>query len=457
MKRWLRPSLLRRTVLTLLAALVLVWAVLSLKEYWVFKRDLHDSESVGRMTRTVLDSLKGFNEEQAWWALRAVDRQFNELRRHAEPQAPGALLFQLSRTDGTPIYHPDGAGPLPDLRPSAGLRQLTHKGVGYWPVVQEDARWRLAVWVPVMADGTALALIGADVLGYVLLALPFVLLPMVLAVWQGLRPLRALTRQIGQRSPDDLSPLHEPTGYAELAPLVDASNALLARARHQREVEQAFVQDAAHELKTPLAVVAAQAHVLATAQSHEQRGAALKALELGVQRASHQVNQLLTLAALEYAAPNIPRPTDLVDTVRDVLIELEPLARRRGSELTLQAPDRLMDRVDVEALRSVLVNLVRNAIQHGAEAGTVEVSLERDQDMVSLRVGDDGPGIPVAERERVFDRFYRAASTPATGSGLGLAIVVRAARRLNASVQIADGLQGRGVDLVVRWRMAQVA
>jgi hypothetical protein len=227
MKRWLRPSLLRRIVLTLLAALVLVWAVLSLKDYWVFKRDVHDSESVGRMTRTVLDSLKRFNEEQAWWALRAVDRQFNELRRHAEPQAPGALLFQLSRTDGTPIYHSDGAGPLPDLRPSASLRQVDHLGMGYWPVVQEDARWRLAVWVPVMSDGTALALIGADVLGYVLLALPFVLLPMVLAVWQGLRRCGADAADrptLARRS----VALHEPTGYAELAPLVDASNALLA-------------------------------------------------------------------------------------------------------------------------------------------------------------------------------------------------------------------------------------
>jgi signal transduction histidine kinase len=229
------------------------------------------------------------------------------------------------------------------------------------------------------------------------------------------------------------------------------------RARHQREVEQSFVQDAAHELKTPLAAVAAQAHVLATAQGQEQRRAALKVLELGVQRASHQVNQLLTLAALESAPPDPARLVDLVDIASEVLIELEPLAGRRGTELTLQAPDRLMDRVDVDALRSVLVNLVRNAIQHGAEDGTVEVSLERDQDMVSLRVGDDGPGIPVAERERVFDRFYRAASTPATGSGLGLAIVVRAARRLNASVQIAEGPQGRGVALVVRWRMAQTA
>lgn len=457
MRLWFGPSLLRRTVITLVAALLLVWVVLSLKDYVAFKRDVQALESLGRVTQTVLDSLQGFDAAQARAAMVAADRQFNALRRQNELQAPGALLFQLNLADGALIYRTAAPMPLPDLMVIGSTGQVDHQGMSYWPMVRDNAHWRLAVWVPAMSDRTAIGLIGMDVLSYLLLALPFVVVPVVLAVWQGLRPLRQLARRTALRPHHDLSPLQEPTGYAELAPLVEAFNALLERARQQHEREQAFVQDAAHELKTPLAVVAAQAHVLATAPNDENRSTALRALEQGVQRASHQVSQLLTLAALDHATPQALQRVDLVETVRDVLIELEPLARRRGTELTLEAPDQLMDRVDVDALRSVLVNLVRNAIQHGAEAGAVEVSLERDQDRLSLRVRDDGLGIPVAERERVFDRFYRAASTPSTGSGLGLAIVVRAARRLNASVQIADGPNGRGVALVVQWRVAPSA
>lgn len=454
-RRWFGPSLLRRTVVTLVAALLLVWVVLSLKDYAAFKRDVQALESLGRVTQTVLDSLQGFDAPQARAALVAADRQFNELRRQNELHAPGALLFQLNQTDGALVYRSAAPKALPDLMMTDTQGQVEHQGMSYWPMVRANANWRLAVWVPVMADRTAIGLIAMDVLSYLLLALPFVVVPLVLAVWQGLRPLRQLAQRTALRPHDDLSPLKEPTGYAELAPLVEAFNAMLERARQQHAREQAFVQDAAHELKTPLAVVAAQAHVLATAPSDGERSTALRALEHGLQRASHQVNQLLTLAALDHGTPQLSQSIDLVEAVRDVMIELEPLARRRGTDLTLEAPDQLVDRLDVDALRSVLVNLVRNAIQHGAEAGTVEVSLQRELDRVSLRVSDDGPGIPLAERERVFDRFYRAASTTSSGSGLGLAIVVRAAHRLNARVQIADGANGRGVALVVWWRVAQ--
>ena len=452
--KWFGPSLLRRTVLTLLAALLLVWVVLSLKDYRAFKQDVQARESLGKLTQTVLDSLQGFDAVQARAALLAADRQFNALRRQNEPQAPGALLFQLSQADGTRVYRSAAPADLPDLLQPLDAAQVEHQGQRYWPVLQHNAQWRLAVWVPVMTDGAALRLIGLDVLGYVLLALPFVLLPMVLAVWQGLRPLRRLAQRTAQRPQGDLSPLQEPTGYAELAPLVDAFNALLERARLQREREQAFVQDAAHELKTPLAVVAAQAHVLASAHSPEQRHAALAALEQGVQRASHQVNQLLTLAALEQPAPDAPQRIDLVEAVRDLLIELEPLARRRGTDLTLQAPDQLHDTVDADALRSVLVNLVRNAVVHGATPGRVEVLLAREDGTVTLQVSDDGPGIAAAERERVFERFYRSAQAATSGSGLGLAIVRRAAQRLRASVRLTEGLHGAGVAVVLHWAAA---
>lgn len=456
MTRWLRPSLLRRTVLTLLATLVLVWVVLSLKDYWVFKNQVSNREALGKTTRTLIQSLDGFDTEQARWAMLAADRQYNALRRNADPQAEGALLFQLNRTDGTEgtlVYRSAPASELPDLLGvAADAQQVWHQGRPYWPVVQQDHGWRMALWIPAMADGTALAHIGQDVLAYVLLALPLVVLPMVWAVWRGLLPLRTLVSRMGQRTHNGLSPLQEPTGYAELAPLVEAFNTLLGRARHQREREQAFVQDAAHELKTPLAVVAAQAHVLATAPHPQARAQALQALEQGVQRASHQVNQLLALAALEHSAPSPAEPTDVVDLTRQLLIDMAPLAERRGVDMSLDSPDTLTDTLDVQAFRSILDNLLNNALVHCPPGSTVEVTLAHSGTQIHLRVADNGPGIARADRARVFDRFYRAAAPTAPGSGLGLAIVQRAAERMQAQVVVEDGLGGRGVAFGLRWK-----
>lgn len=468
MKDWLRPSLLRRTVLTLLATLVLVWVVLSLKDYWVFKSQVSNREALGQAPRTLIQSLDGFDTEQARWAMLAADRQYNALRRNADPQAEGALLFQLNRVDGTPetggaasagattgtlVYRSAPASELPDLlRVAADAQQVWHQGRPYWPVVQQDHGWRMALWIPAMADGTALAHIGLDVLAYVLLALPLVVLPMVWAVWRGLLPLRTLVSRMGQRTHNDLSPLQEPTGYAELAPLVEAFNTLLGRARHQREREQAFVQDAAHELKTPLAVVAAQAHVLATAPHPQARAQALQALEQGVERASHQVSQLLALAALEHSATGLAEPSDVVDLTRQLLIDMAPLAERRGVDMSLDSPDTLADTLDVQAFRSILDNLLKNALVHCPPGSSVEVTLARSGTQIHLRVADNGPGIARADRARVFDRFYRAAAPTAPGSGLGLAIVQRAAERMQAQVVVEDGLGGRGVAFGLRWQ-----
>jgi signal transduction histidine kinase len=450
MKHWLGPSLLRRTVLALLAALVLVWLVLSLKDFWTFKQDVRDLESFRKVVRATLNSLEGLDVPQARVALLAADRQYNEMRRNAETSATGSLRLQLRSVDGSAVYESEGM-PLPDAAGSNASGEIEVQGTRHWVVVQEDAHWRLAVWVPVMSDATAIALIGKDILGYLLLALPFVVVPMALAVWLGLRPLRSLTQQIARRPPDDLAPLLEPTGYAELAPLVEAANVLMERSRRQRDLELSFVQDAAHELKTPLAVVAAQAHVLAHAQDDVQRHAALNALESGVQRASHQVNQLLTLAALDHATHKPQQTIDLVEMARETLIELEPFASERGVNLALQSSERLEESVDEDALRQILVNLVRNAIQHGADGGSVDVLLDRQEATVTVKVVDNGPGIPAHQRAAVFERFYRADSARTSGSGLGLAIVQRAAQRLGATVSIEEGRGGRGAVFVIAW------
>lgn len=449
MKRWLGPSLLRRTVLALLAALVLVWIVLSLKDFWSFKQDVRDRESFGKIARATLNSLQGMDEQKARVALLAADRQYNEMRRNAENAAPGALLFQLRSAQGALVYRSEGGTPT-DAAASSRSGEVEFQGTRYWVMAQEDLRWRLVVWVPVMSDASALALIGQDILGYLLLALPFVALPMALAVWLGLRPLRGLVRQIAERPAGDFSALKEPTGYAELAPLVEAGNALLARARRQREVEQAFVQDAAHELKTPLAAIAAQAHVLVRSVDATQRTDSLVALERGVARVSRQVDQLLALSVLDGDNPCEWAMVDLVAMAQDALAELAPLADAQGVELALEGPDRLTVSAEATSVRSILGNLLGNALLH-AGGNRVEVRLSVAGSQVALIVADNGHGIPVSERPRVSKRFHRGSSAGGSGSGLGLSIVQRAAARMGGSMGIQNGLDGRGVAVAVHW------
>lgn len=189
MSRWWAPSLLRRIVLTMLLAVLLVWLALSLKDYWTFKQDVRNRESLGRVTDSILNSLTGFDPPQAQAALHAADRVYNDLRRHAEPEAGGALLFRLGRTDGRLVYVSPSASGLPDLVALGNPEKVSFQGMDHWPVVRQSAHWRLEIWVPVLEDGAAFTRIGMDVLAYILLALPLVLLPLGLAVWLGLRPL----------------------------------------------------------------------------------------------------------------------------------------------------------------------------------------------------------------------------------------------------------------------------
>lgn len=451
MKRWLRPSLMRRTVLTLAAALLLVWLALSLKDYLNFKRDVETRESTGRITLAIVQALHGLDNDGARAAMLATDRHFNTLRRQADAQAPGVLLFQLTRVDGATVYRSSLDTPWPAADGIGhGGDAATPRAV-YWPVARANGPWRLAVWVPAQSDAHALAIISLDILNYILIALPLVMLPIALAVWQGLKPLRHLARRVNARPHDDLAPLQEPTGYAELAPLVQAFNHLLTRARHHGEVERRFVQDAAHELKTPLAALAAQAHVFVNSQDGPERIAAQQALEQGIARVSHQVNQLVTLSMLDRSEPCQWTRLDLGALAQETLAAMAPMARQREIEISLDAPHEMPVQAEADAVRTILCNLLGNALRHTGAGYRVEVRLSAGDGQVRMVVADDGPGIAPADMAGLFERFRRGGSSRGSGSGLGLAIVRKAVSRMGGDIHLTGGLDGRGVAFVVSW------
>jgi signal transduction histidine kinase len=287
-----------------------------------------------------------------------------------------------------------------------------------------------------------------------LLALALCAFAMWWSARRGFVPLRQLALQLSARQAGELSPLHVQRAYTETTPIVDEVNALLGREARRLELERGFLADAAHELRTPLAAINAQAHLLLTAADVPTRADAAQELQQGMDRVSHLLAQLLTIARAEAAPPAaqteaLAYEQDLAALTRERLAPLAAIARARNIEVSLDAPEALMCAVDRGGYLSILDNLVDNAIRYTPSGGHVAVHLVLREDAAELRVCDDGPGIPAAERERVFDRFYRVPGTVQLGSGLGLAIVKRFVLSHNATVNFVDGLFGRGVGVMV--------
>lgn len=172
-------------------------------------------------------------------------------------------------------------------------------------------------------------------------------------------------------------------------------------------------------------------------------------MEQAIARASHLVQQLLDLARIDNAAPGTAALLDVAQLLRDELAQTAPAAMARQLELSLEAPEALPAVLETHALRSIVQNLLTNALRHVQAGGQVAVELRRERGQLRLTVADNGPGIPADEQARVFERFYRAAGQDASGSGLGLAIASQAAQRLGGAIRLTAGIGGAGCGFVV--------
>ncbi|MFP8777693.1 sensor histidine kinase [Hydrogenophaga sp. RWCD_12] len=439
------PSLVRRVVVALLAAFALVWVTLVVVDFAEFRRATRTQEGLQRAVRALAASLDFDDAARAAQVMQATETQYNLLRAESVPVPFGPILMELARPDGTRVYASKGL--QTQALPAAGTEPAlwTVQGKRHGMATLATPHWRIRMLEPALTDAEAVWLIARNLVKSMLIAFPLVLLPLWLAVRRGLRPLRALVQRVAERPPADFSPLTLDLRYAELQPLEHAFNELLRQARSGIQSERGFVQDAAHELRTPLAVMAAQAHALAAEDDPQRRAQVRVELEHAIGRASHLVHQLLTLARLESSPPPSRQATDLVELVQGALARAEPKALARSIDLGLEAPDALVAEVDAQVLLSALENLVHNALAYVHEGARVTVTLGRDGEQWRLRVADNGPGIAPEERPRLMERFQRGRDARTSGTGLGLAIVAQAARQLGGSLHTVDGLDGRGI------------
>lgn len=294
------------------------------------------------------------------------------------------------------------------------------------------------------------------ILGVVLPQLVLICLA-ALAVWfgvaRGLRPLRELQGAVASRSPSDLRLLPADTAPKEVKPLVNAINQLLTRVSEDREAQKRFVANAAHQLRTPLAGLKTQSELAERNSDPQELRQTLRHIRKSADRATRLVHQLLSLARVEPGAFKNTRcePVDLNSVARDATTELVPQALQKHIDLGfegMRGARRIMG--DPQTLYEMASNLIENAILYTQQGGKVTVRVEQD-DGLRLVVEDNGPGIVESERERVFERFYRALGNDVDGSGLGLAIVREIAESHEAYVELKNGPDGIGTAAVVHF------
>ena len=454
MRRVAPISLVRRMVASVVLAVVLVGLVLTGYNYQRFNQTVSDHAALMQLARVMLQGLRVIdNPHDAQAVAATADIMLNAARR--DPQSNqgrvlAPLWLELRGADGERLYA-SAALAGRSLQAQAGQVEAQDlDGRRYWVVRVDDARWSLRLGTQALAHRTALRWVLEDLLPNLLIAFPVALLPVWLAVRRGLRPLSRLSEQLQRRDADDLSPLPVDERYSEIRTVSTAFNGVLDRLRERLGRERAMLQDAAHELRTPMAVIAAQAHVLVQAPGDLERRTAQTQLQQAIDRASHLSQQVLALAALDEPRQAPAQTVDVAELTRRILARHSPALMARRMELSLQAPERLDWPLQVGAFESIQGNLLDNAERYGREGGQVALSLTvqaaaHGAELLCLSVADDGPGIPEAERAHVFERFVRGRGQQVQGAGLGLAIVRQAAQTLGGRVTLAPGLQGRGV------------
>lgn len=262
------------------------------------------------------------------------------------------------------------------------------------------------------------------------------------AIGWALRPLAALRDEVGARAPADLSPIHAARVPSDVRPLVEAINRHLERNRELSAAQRRFVDDASHQLRTPLATLLTQAGFALREPDPRRAREALAAMKSRLDDTVRLANQMLSLARADSSVLD-REPVDLSALAEDVARAGWPAARERGVDLGFEpgASALRLPAANAGLLQEALANLVHNAVRHTPAGGQVTVKLDRRAGMARVQVADTGPGMPAGDLARAGERFFRGAGAAAPGSGLGLAIAKSIAERHGGTLRLsnADG------------------
>jgi two-component system sensor histidine kinase QseC len=409
---------------------------------------------------------------------RDAQNEIDELLDGHLAQAAALLLVQAQGdhddVSDTPVLHKYAPqvvfqvfveGQLITRSSNAGLQPLSDQLEGFATVRREDgALWRVVatheqnhqvtvlVGEKIESRQSILWALMRSLLGPLVIALPLFGLALWWSVRKGLAPIRDLRESLEKRAPNTAEPVSLAGMPRELQPLVQTLNGLLERIDHMVQSERRFTADAAHELRTPIAAIRAQAQVAMGARDDvAERTHALQTTLAGCDRASRLVDQLLTLARLEASPDAMPVAVDLSAVVRRVAGELAPTALGRKQDIAVLA-DAPCAVAANEVLLGVLVrNLVDNALRYSPAGARVQVNVHADAQGAHLQVQDSGPGMSDEAIGHLGERFFRVLGNEQPGSGLGWSIVRRLLQVFGAQVQIGRSETWGGLSVRVQW------
>lgn len=434
-----RPHSLRgRLLALLLAGFAVAWTAVAVKSY------LDARHEIGELFDAQL-------AESAQLLLAQVGHEPDELEVSERPLAhpyQRNLVFQVSDRRGRVVLRSAGAPADALVGGVEGFGSRAADGHAWRIYTLTDAREGVRVVVGERDDVRAeLARhIALGMLTPLLYALPAFGLLIWIGVGRSLRPLDRLAREVERRAADNLAEVAARGAPREVVPLVGALNRLFARVREAFVKERRFTDDAAHELRTPLAAIKTHAQVALAARADAERTRALESIVRGADRAAHLADQLLTLARLDDEAARAgDAPVDLRRAAAEAIGQLAPWALDKGVEVALADGPPASVRGDAALVGVMLRNLLDNAIRYTPAGGAVKVRIVREGAEPALEVEDTGPGIAPDERARALERFYRVAGSGQEGSGLGLSIVRRIAELHGARLALEAGSGGRGL------------
>jgi two-component system, OmpR family, sensor kinase len=331
--------------------------------------------------------------------------------------APGSLNISASMLDGLQSFPIDG-------KEYRSIVKTMHDGE------------RIAISQPIsfrdeIARDSALRTVMP-----LLLLLPALLFIVAYLVQKIFQPIKKLSRDIDHCSEQDLHSIEEINLPSELRPFLVAINRLLERVNQSVVLQRRFIADAAHEMRSPLTALSLQAERIAQVQMSPEAQERIGVLRQGINRNRDLLEQLLSLAKAQSPIISPENPTSIQEVFRSVLGDLLPLAEAKHLDIGVEEQEDVSVFVSVLDLTTIVKNLVANAIRYTPDHGRIDLDVHQNDGHVIINVRDNGPGIPIQERDRVFEPFYRTLGTNQSGSGLGLAIVKAIAEKIGAEIRL---------------------
>lgn len=456
----MKLSLKQRLVWTLLAFMLFAWTASAGLTYFYANRVLHAqvdrqlvqyASLVSYVTGVFARQLEDGQPLYESWSGHAYDRAHLEPIVIDLPIAP-ELSPAVNVWENGYLIAVTADAPHFDQPAATGLVSMDRdEGATHWRVLTlynaQDALW-IRVGIELGAARTAMLDTVGRSLQPLVIVLPLTILVLFLGVMRGLKPLDELARQIARRKPGLLDPVDTETVPEEVEAVVDSLNDLLHRLAEALEGEQRFTANAAHELLTPLAAIKTEVQLCQRQLQTDEGARMLGRIAARVDRASHSVEQLLTLARLDPDQPMHLQRVELRHLLVSVLAENGHLAADRSLEVDLnEGPEVLVDGSE-EALAIMLRNLVINTFRYATEHSVVRITLEEPG---VIAIANDCEPLSGEEMARITERFYRVPGAGGVGSGLGLSIVSRIAQLHQAQFNVGAGVDGQGFRVEIRF------